>query len=112
VVFELTPKSVGVRKAEEGICCCTNHFRTDGLAVDTRCGRFEALSKAKDMPKLGLKDVQERLHAANQGAGTMQTMIFEPATRTLHLAIGDGPTTAKPLVKLELAPLFDAAGKR
>jgi isopenicillin-N N-acyltransferase-like protein len=111
VVFELTPKSVGVRKAEEGICCCTNHFRTDGLAVNTRCGRFEALSKAKDTPKLGLKDVQDRLHAANQGAGTMQTMIFEPATRTLHLAIGDGPTTAKPLAKLELTPLFDAAGK-
>jgi hypothetical protein len=42
----------------------------------------------------------------------MQTMIFEPAARTLHLAIGDGPTTAKPLVKLELTPLFDAAGKR
>jgi hypothetical protein len=111
VVFELTPKSVGVRKADDGICCCTNHFRTDGLAVDTRCGRFEALSKAKDSPKLGLKEVQERLHAANQGAGTLQTMIFEPATRTLHLAIGDGPTTARPLVKLEFASFFGAAGK-
>jgi hypothetical protein len=34
-------------------------------------------------------------------------MIFEPAARTLHLAIGPGPTTAKALQKLELAPLFE-----
>ncbi|HEX4588453.1 MAG TPA: C45 family peptidase [Gemmataceae bacterium] len=108
VVFELTPKSVGVRKAEDGLCCCTNHFRTDELVTDKCCDRFEALSEAKNLAKLGLKDVQQRLHAANQGAGTLQTMIFEPATRTLHLAIGEGPTTAKPLVKLDLAPLFVA----
>jgi hypothetical protein len=105
-VFELTPKSVAVRTADEGVCCCTNHFRTDGLATNTQCTRFDALLQAKSTPKLGLKDVQQRLHAANQGKGTMQTMIFEPAKRTLHLALGEGPTTAKSLVKLELAPLF------
>ena len=109
VVFELTPKSVGVRKADDGLCCCTNHFRTAGLATDTRCNRYDELAKGQKLAKLGPAEVKQRLHAANQGATTMQTMIFEPATRTLHLAIGDGPTTAKPLAKLELAPLFDAA---
>ena len=105
-VFEQTSKSVGVRKPEDGLCCCTNHFRTAGLCTDTHCNRYEALSKSPS--KLGLAEVKERLHAANQGPGTMQTMIFEPATRTLHLAIGDGPTSGKPLVRLELAPLFEA----
>jgi hypothetical protein len=108
VVFELTPKSVGVRKADGGLCCCTNHFRTDGLATDMKCPRFDELEKGRGLAKLGLAEVQARLHAANQGAATMQTMIFEPATRTLHLAIGDGPTSGKPLVRLELAPLFEA----
>jgi hypothetical protein len=109
VVFELTPKSVGVRKPEDGLCTCTNHFRTAGLAAGTKCWRFDELEKGRQMAKLGLAEIKDRLHAANQGSNTMQTMIFEPATRTLHLALGDGPTTAKPLVKLELTPLFEAA---
>ena len=28
-VFEMTPKNVEVRTHENGVCCCTNHFRTD-----------------------------------------------------------------------------------
>jgi predicted choloylglycine hydrolase len=107
VVFELTPKSVGVRKPTDGLCPCTNHFRTSGLMTNNRCNRFDELCKSQDIPKLGLVELQQRLHAANQGASTMQTMVFEPVTKTLHLAIGDGPTTAKPLVKLDLAPLFE-----
>jgi hypothetical protein len=109
VVFELTSKSVGVRKADGGLCCCTNHFRTEGLATGTWCGRYDALTKGRELAKLGTAEVQQRLHAANQGTGTMQTMIFEPATRTLRLALGDGPTTANPLTKLDLKPLFEAA---
>ncbi len=110
-VFELTPRSVGVRRAEEGLCCCTNHFRTSGLATDTHCGRYDELAKSRTLTKLGLAEVQQRLHAANQGDATLQTMIFEPATRTLHLAIGQGPTTARPLVRLDLAPLLTPAPK-
>jgi isopenicillin-N N-acyltransferase like protein len=109
-VFELTPKSVGVRRADDGLCGCTNHFRTKGLATDVRCERYAALEQGRATPKLGLADVQARLHAANQGTATMQTMVFDPAGRVLHLAIGDGPTSAKPLAALELAPLFAVKG--
>jgi len=31
-VFELTPKSLEVRTHENGVCCCTNHFRTTSCA--------------------------------------------------------------------------------
>jgi len=37
-VFELTPKSLEVRTHENGVCCCTNHFRTDSCA-DQKCER-------------------------------------------------------------------------
>jgi isopenicillin-N N-acyltransferase like protein len=107
VVFELTPKSVGVRKADDGLCSCTNHFRITGLATDTKCDRFSQLEKCRGLAKLGLAEVQQRLHAANQGPETMQTMIFEPEARVMHLSIGDGPTSAKPLAKLDLRPLLD-----
>jgi hypothetical protein len=106
VVFEMTPKTVAVRKPQDDLSSCTNHFRAPELATETKCRRYDALEKGRMIDKLGLSEIQARLHAANQGEATLQTMIFEPASRTLHLAIGQGPTTAKPLHKLELGPLF------
>ena len=46
------------------------------------------------------------MHAANQGAETFQTMIFEPATLKLHLAIGSCPSSALPLTELDLRQLL------
>jgi hypothetical protein len=39
---------------------------------------------------------------------TLQTMIFEPATLTLHVAfaVGEQPSSAQKLKRLDLAPLF------
>jgi hypothetical protein len=105
-VFEATTKTVAVRRPERGLCSCTNHFRVKGLATATACRRFEALEKARDLPKIGLADVAKRLHEANQGEFTLQTMIFEPAALRLHLSLGKGPTSARPLKALELGPLF------
>src|SRR5262249_18315158 len=36
VVFEVTPRTVAVRRADRGVCVCTNHFVTKGLATETR----------------------------------------------------------------------------
>src|SRR5437764_1323359 len=30
-VFEITPRTLAVRRPDEGVCACTNHFRTAGL---------------------------------------------------------------------------------
>ena len=105
-VLEMTPKSVVRRDADGGLCPCTNHFRTAELATASACHRYDALSQAARMPKLGLRDVSARMHAANQGAETFQTMIFEPATLKLHLAIGSCPSSALPLAELDLRQLL------
>jgi hypothetical protein len=107
-IFEITTKNVQVRRGNGGLCVCTNHFRSKPLAVSTACNRFDALAKAQDLPKLGWKDVAKKMHEANQGAATMQTMVFEPATLKLHLSLGKGPASARPLKMLELAPLLGA----
>jgi hypothetical protein len=108
-VFELTPKGVEVRTHENGVCCCTNHFRTDKLCLDSKCPRYEKLAplQAKDAPKLGVKDVIAELDKVSQGTHTLQCMVFEPADRVLHLAYGPGPATKLPPVKLDLGKLFD-----
>jgi isopenicillin-N N-acyltransferase like protein len=113
VVFETTPKTVAVRKPDLGVCCCTNHFLTDELSVTTKCSRYpklEALQKGGD--KLGVDEVIKGLHAVNQGPWTLQSMVFEPDARVLHLSYATGkPATGFPFKKLDLGPLFDQGWK-
>ena len=46
-VFEITPKNLEVRSHENGVCCCTNHFRTEKLCVDDKCWRYEQARAAR-----------------------------------------------------------------
>jgi hypothetical protein len=107
-VFEMTTKQLRVRRAEENLCCCTNHFRIDGLATSTKCARYDKLAKGRTMEQLGVADVARQLDAVHQGAETLHTIVLEPSTLTLHLAFGEGPASRLPLRKLQLAPLFRA----
>lgn len=108
-VFEITPKDVQVRKHENGVCCCTNHFRTEKLCIDEKCWRYTKLAplQAKDGPKLGVKEIFAELDKVQQGKATIQSMVFEPGERVLHFAYGTGPATKITPVKLELGKLFD-----
>ncbi len=109
-VFEITPKRLEVRLHQNGVCCCTNHFRSTPLSVTTKCWRYAKLAplQAKDGPKLGVKEVFAELDDVNQGKYTIQSMVFEPAERVLHLSYGPGPATKLTPARLELGKLFDA----
>ncbi|HLZ07855.1 MAG TPA: C45 family peptidase, partial [Chloroflexota bacterium] len=105
-VFEITPKTLKVRRSADGLCPCTNHFRTKELAVDTDCARFVALEKCKALEQIGVADLMKLMNSANQGNNTFQTMIFEPKPLKLHLSIGRLPSSAYEPKLLELEPLF------
>jgi hypothetical protein len=105
-VLEVTPKQVGVRRAEKGLCFCTNHFQCKGLAVKNNCWRLKELEKSRERQNWTLAQLEKEMDGVNQGVCTMQTMVFEPATLTLHLALGKPPVSALPLKKMELAPLL------
>ncbi|HJZ54705.1 MAG TPA: C45 family peptidase [Gemmataceae bacterium] len=109
VVFEITPANLEVRAPENGVTCCTNHFRTEKLCVDNKCWRYEKLEPLckPGGVKLGVADVFARLDEVHQGKHTLQSMVFEPAGRVLHLAYGVGPATKLEARKLELGKLFD-----
>lgn len=106
VVLEVTPKQVIVRPSADGISICTNHFRTEQLGGPESCWRYEKLAASAVQDQYNVSDVSERMHSVNQGASTLQTMIFEPKSLKLHLAFGKGPATALPLNTLELEKLF------
>jgi isopenicillin-N N-acyltransferase-like protein len=108
-VFEITPKSLEVRSPENGVCCCTNHFRTEALCQDQKCARYAKLAPllAKDAGKLGVPEVFAELDKVQQGKHTLQSMVFEPGARVLHLAYGDGNATKLKPKKLDLGKLFE-----
>lgn len=105
-VFELTPENVVMRIPTASIISCTNHFRTPELAVLKGGRRFKALEASRDVPKIGLKEMSRRLHATQQSGWTIQTMIFEPKAGRIHVALGDGPTSNKPLTTLDVGQLL------
>lgn len=109
--FEITPSNVVRRSSEEHLLACTNHFRTDQLCTSTTCRRYDALQSYWKMHKVGLREVAQALHTVNQGPMTMQTMIFEPESLKMHLAIGKGPTSNQPLKAFPLEEHFRPGAK-
>ena len=108
-VFEITPKSLAVRKSVNDIVCCTNHFRSDALGKPTKCWRYEALDPLHaQTAKLGVAEVFGRLDAVNQGKFTLQSMVFEPAARKWHLKVGSEPASKLDPRVFDLGKLFDA----
>jgi len=94
-VFEITPKSVEVRKPDNGATCCTNHFLTEALGVGKECPRLDKLTALqKKTDAVTVDDVFAVLESVNQSKHTIHSMVFEPKSRTLHLKLGDGTTTA------------------
>jgi hypothetical protein len=105
-IFEITPKQVKRRGAEDSFLPCTNHFRSPGLAAGEQCWRYDCLQKANGEQVLGVDEVQAALHQANQGELTLQTMVFEPRELVLHLSLGAPPSSGHKLHRLELREFF------
>jgi hypothetical protein len=108
-VFEITPDHVARRDGEQGLVRCTNHFRSEGLSVGEACDRYEKLLAPEGSGPLDVAVVHARLDAARQDDFTLQTMVFEPRSLTLHLALGEPPSSDDPLTRIELGPLFEVA---
>ncbi len=115
-VLEITPKTVVRRASSQGVCPCTNHFRTPELALERekQCWRYDKLCACQQMDKLGIADIARLLDSANQRQFTIQTMIFEPSTLKAHISFGPAPSSSRPLKEIDLGRylrLPDATGK-
>lgn len=107
-VFEITPKAVEVRTASNHVCLCTNHFRSDALCLTEKCWRYDLLAPLQtESGKLGVGEVFAKLDAVTQGKYTLQSMVFEPAGRTLHLKYGYGGATKLEAKTFAIGKWFD-----
>jgi len=105
-VVESTPKTVVLRSGQNGYCAATNHFESRALSVGNECQRMDRLVRAAGLEKLSVNDTFRLLQSVSQHWWTAHSMVFEPQTLKLHLAIGDGlrPATAFPLRTVDLSP--------
>lgn len=115
-VIEVTPDTITVRRFKDQPGVCTNHFCTQKNPKQTdkfdTLTRFDTLSKSvavKQADVLSIGDVKTRLHAVRlmddrKSDLTIQTFVFEPAERKVHLrfADGNGPATGGELTTLDL----------
>lgn len=106
-VLEVTTKRVLSRDNDDGLCFATNHFRCKELAGNSKCWRYSRLEEGRKLDRLGVDNVAKLLHATNQGKLTLHTMVFETETLRLHLSMGPGPASARPLRLIELAQLLN-----
>ncbi|HXU76210.1 MAG TPA: carcinine hydrolase/isopenicillin-N N-acyltransferase family protein, partial [Methylomirabilota bacterium] len=107
-VAELTPGKVTVRRAPAtAALVSTNHQRGGDLDSPDRCNRFDFLHDAssRQFGRLSEASVEEMLAGAAQGDFTFQSMVFEPSTRILYLALGAGAPNHG-FARLDLNPLF------
>ena len=107
VVFEITTKKIVVRKAEESLLVCTNHFRTPELCVPRDCSRYAemALLRRSEAP-IEISDIQQSMQRVG-GRSTLQAVVFEPETLRMHVAMGSIPVWDRPFVKLDMKALFE-----
>lgn len=89
-LLEITPERVVVRRAAaDAPLAATNHHRAAG-EDPPRCDRYACLvSEAeRDWGRLDRDALHRTLALVSQGDLTLQSMIFEPRERVVHLAVG------------------------
>jgi hypothetical protein len=119
-VIEVTPDTLAIRRFKEKTGVCTNHFcvtKTPDLKEEfATFQRFDILTKAVATQKaggFGIDVVQQGLHDARlfdkeKNDMTIQTFVFEPTKRVVHLSFGAGkvPATAGKHTTLDLKELW------
>jgi hypothetical protein len=113
-VFELSPDAVVRRDPDRGAVVCANHFLGPGRADLARDNPFDTLGRLDRLlavagaagARFDLAAAWAALAGVNQGAMTLQSMVFEPRRLALHVALGAGPATASPPTELRLGEWF------
>jgi isopenicillin-N N-acyltransferase like protein len=112
-VFEITPDRIVVRRPQDGVCVCTNHFCTPDLRPHVTLNLFKTLDHfaalnqvTREQSNFGVTDLHAALHSVCDQDITLQTMIFEPRKLRLHLAIGTIPASAGVMKVIDLGPLL------
>lgn len=110
VVVEITPEKVAVRGAGDDVAIVsTNHHRGGDLATPGRCRRYDYLTmqSAKQYGGVSREGVEAMMADVAMGNMTLQSMVFEPGSRVIYLAVGKN-APERGFYPLDLKKYFEA----
>ncbi len=112
LVIEFSPTKVAARRPTRGLLLATNHFRAPKHVarpnpIDGRYAILERLS-AKRRGQLDTQALKEMLRPVAMPAMCLQSMVFEPGARRLHLSIGRVPAPEGPYVVIDCGRMLKA----
>ena len=114
-VLELTPDGVFRRESKSDFVGCSNHFLHPKLVNASQPNSYTTLDRqacleqfaASAGPPLSREDAWAALGRVHQGDLTLQSMIFEPSTKTVHVAFGAGATTDRQPTAISLTEFLN-----
>jgi isopenicillin-N N-acyltransferase-like protein len=107
-VAEITPRQVVVRRGLNNAALIgTNHQRGRDADRAGLCTRYDLLHEAarNQFGRIDVAAIERMLDKAAQGEMTIQSMVFEPARRAIHLATGAEATKLE-YQRIDLAGCF------
>jgi len=113
-IVELTPDGVFNREIRDEPSGCSNHFLHPALAAPAQANQYHTVDRlvalrdfvSRAGRTLAMADVWSSLGLVHQGEMTIQSMVFDPLRRSIHVGFGPGPATARPPTCLELPRLL------
>jgi len=97
-VVEINPPGVTVREGRDGeALLSTNHQRGQNYSAPKRCSRYDRMltSSQESFGAIDESQLQTIIQSVAVRHFTLQSMVFEPANRTIYLSTGesagDGP---------------------
>jgi predicted choloylglycine hydrolase len=112
-VAEITPEKVVVRRGIAGAALVsTNHQRGQDRTTPGRSRRYDCLraESEEEFGRIGVGRIESMLRDVAQGEMTLQSMIFEPQTRRLYLAVGEDAPRGR-FYRLDLSRYFGISSK-
>ena len=109
-VAEISPDGVAVRRGESeppSALISTNHRRRQDPETPGRCGRYDYLRRSSQLHfgRIDPERLKSMLATVSQDQSTLQSMIFEPANRVLHLSVGADAARGT-FQRIDLKPYF------
>jgi len=105
ILVELSQKTSVIREGQKGVLAGTNFFLSPSLYDEYEpCERFGKLMfhAKENYGKYSVDKVKDAMYIARRKGQNLQCVLFEPATRTMHVSINRVPASKGPFTALNV----------